>query len=242
MVLPPWNLEKLISRPDGWLRAGEKGSKRRPPPGGAGGRGSAALAAFVTLKSAVIAGRWDEIFSMLSFRLRREVDPGQLDDFLRRSATQLRKAYRDAEVTAVSFDGTRAELDVDWGRAGFDLPTLAVVEESGGWHFDSLPWAGALVSRDAGTREGEASGYLASRGAERRARLRPSGARRVAGTIALVAVPMLVTLFAVGVHSWYVAGPLVILFGLGLAAALLLNMAGSVVPGRRWSRRHRDRR
>jgi hypothetical protein len=241
MAFPPWNLDRLITRPDGWLKAGTKLGSRRRPHGARCGRGRAAEALFGSLRRAVISGRWEEIYGMLSARVRAKLTPEKLLGHLRRNAPMLRRAYRDAEVTSVSVSGERARLELNWGRAGFALHALELVEERGSWRFDTLPWTTKLILRDWGTRAGEASAYVAARGAESRARRRPGKLHWLLGGALALAVPCLVTFFAIFCHSWLIAAPLTLIFIGGPVLGLVLSYAGILSRSRR-SGRARERR
>ncbi len=241
MAIPPFNYRQLIPSTQGWLKAGGKLGHHKKPPGAEDERGAAAWDLFNRLRGSVTSGRWEAVYGMLSARLRTGARAEELVGYLSRSAPRLRKAYRDAEVRRVRAGGARAVLEVDWGRAGFVLPELELVRESGAWRFDTVPWAGHLVARTAGTREGEASEYMAASGASRWGRGRAGRLSWGISVAVILAVPCLVAIFALFVHSWYVSLPLAAMFLLGLVVAVAWNLAR---PSglRRKSSRARERR
>lgn len=241
MAIPPFNFKQLIPSTQGWLKAGSKLGRHRKPPGAEDELGAAAWDLFNWLRGSVTSGRWEAVYGMLSARLRTGARADELVRYLTRSAPRLRKAYRDAKVRRVRADGARAVLEVDWGRAGFALPELELVRESGSWRFDTVPWAGHLVSRQRGARVGEASAYMAASGASHWGRGRAGRLSWGICLVVLLAVPCLVAIFALFAHSWYVSLPLAAMFLLGLVVAVAWNLAR---PSglRRKSSRARDRR
>ncbi len=225
MAIPPLNFKQLIPSTDGWLKAGSKLGRHRKVPGAEGARGRAALDLFKGLRGIVISGRWEDVYAMFSVWLRGRVTPERLARHLERNAAPLRKAYRDASVERVTMKGSGAQLEINWGRAGYALPDLKLVHEDGSWRFDAVPWGTEVISRTAGTREGEASKYLAATGASRWGRRRAGRLTWGFFLLVFLSVPAWLALTHLLGGSLHGSAPVAAVFLVTLAAAVTLVLA-----------------
>jgi hypothetical protein len=157
---------------------------------------------FARTRNAVAGGHWEEIFSSLSFRVRRTVGPEAVEAHLVKHAALLRRAYRDASAAGVRMDGERCHLSVDWGETGFKLRDFPLVLEAGEWRFDRLPWDWRVVENS----ERAEAGRTGEAGAARRlGRIRAgSGSARFfrAGFLTIAGLAVLVTAAATSWHVW----------------------------------------
>jgi hypothetical protein len=162
------DFRELTPGPGGWLKAAGKLGRHRRVPGAESPRGRAALELFDRLRSALVGGRWESVYDVLSSRLRRAASAGALAEHLRANGAALRKAYRDAVVTRVIPGEGGAVLIVDWGRQGFAFRELKVILEAGEQRFDCVPWGRQLVGRARGERLARvASRWIGSGGGRR---------------------------------------------------------------------------
>ncbi len=100
---------------------------------------------FARLRGGFMGGDSRAVLSTFSSALRVRWGLGRLEKFVRASEAPLRRAYRDATVTAVRVDGNRGSLVIDWGEWGFEFAGLPLVLEGGRWRVAARPWARKVV-------------------------------------------------------------------------------------------------
>jgi len=110
---------------------------------------TAAGVLFSRLRDAVMTGHWGTAADALSGDARDGRAARHLVSEMVERRQDLRTAFRDAKVSAVTVVGESGTVNVDWGETGFERDELPVVRERGRWAFTAEPWSGPLVERPA---------------------------------------------------------------------------------------------